>query len=284
MNDKLNPYLNTEGQVELSNSIVAFLDVLGFKELVRDAKKDGKSQQLFAKFQDALKEANFSLTDHFADDLYNLSSNSSEIKAKHKFRVFTDCILIGCPIGDSFHYGTLIKGLDAFWTVFRTLYLIQSQLVNRGFFVRGAITVGELYMDERTIYGIGLIDAYEAESKQAKYPRIILTKSAEAMFVEIDKDFQLNKYNNYLKQYLYRDSDGLLFLNYLESINISDAPFLNELDMHKKVIENKLQKYYDKPDILEKYVWAANYHNLFCNFDSNEEYRIDLVRYQMQSV
>ena len=59
---------------------------------------------------------------------------------------------------------------------------------------------------------------------------------------------------------------------------------MTELEKHKKVIENKLQEYYDKPDILEKYVWAANYHNLFCNLDSNEEYRIDLVRYQMQSV
>jgi len=39
MNDKLNPYLNTEGKGELRNSVVAFLDVLGFKELVRDAKK-----------------------------------------------------------------------------------------------------------------------------------------------------------------------------------------------------------------------------------------------------
>lgn len=284
INDKLNPYLNTEGQGELRNSVVAFLDVLGFKDLVRDAKDKGNSQQLFAEFQDALNEASFSLRDHFAEDWCELSSGEFEIKAKHKFRVFTDCILIGCPIGDSFHNGALIKGLDAFLTVFNTLYFIQSQLTNRGFFVRGAITVDELYMDERSIYGLGLIDAYEAESKLAKYPRIILTKSAEAKFMEIDNAFENQSYPNYLKKYLYKDSDGLLFINYLESINIADHPFLDELEKHKKVIEDKLQKYYDKPSILEKYVWAAKYHNLFCNLDSNDEYRIDLVRYQMQSV
>jgi len=63
MSDKLNPYLNTEGQGQLRNSVVAFLDVLGFKELVRDAKKDGKSQLLFAEFQDALNEASSWLID-----------------------------------------------------------------------------------------------------------------------------------------------------------------------------------------------------------------------------
>lgn len=283
MNDQLNPYLNTEGQGELRNSVVAFLDVLGFKELVRDAKNNGNSQQLFAEFQAALNEVSFSLKDSSAEDWYILSKGELKIKATHNFRVFTDCILIGCPIEDSFHHGALIKGLDAFYTVFNTLYFIQSQLTNRGFFTRGAITVDELYVDEKTIYGLGLIDAYEAESKLAKYPRIILTESAKTKFMEIDKTFEDLKHTNYLKKYLYKDSDGLLFINYLESINITDHPFLDVLEKHKKVIEDKLQKHYGMPDILEKYVWAAKYHNLFCNLDSKDEYKIDLVRYQMQS-
>ncbi|HEY8036875.1 MAG TPA: hypothetical protein VIF37_14940 [Methylobacter sp.] len=160
--------------------------------------------------------------------------------------------------------------------------------MSNGFFVRGAIAVDELYMDDVTIYGIGLIDAYEAESKQAKYPRIILTESAEVMFREIDKGFQTQNFDNYtshnyLSRYLNRDCDGLFFLNYLESINIADNPFLEVLEQHKTVIEDRLKKYHDESDILEKYVWAANYHNWFCNHDNNNEYRIDLTQYQMQS-
>lgn len=289
INDKLNPYVNAEGQGELHNSVVAFIDILGFKELVRDAKDKGSSQELFTEFQGAIKAAFFHLHDYVSEDFYNASGGSPEIKSSHKFRVFTDCILIGCPISDTGHPDTFIKGRDEFYTVLNTLYFLQSQLVNRGFFVRGAITVDELYMDDVTIYGIGLIDAYEAELKQAKYPRIILAKSAEAMFMEINKGFQAQKRDNYtshnyLSRYLYRDSDGLLFLNYLESINIADEPFLNELVKHKEVIENRLREYYDKPDILEKYVWAANYHNCFCNHDNNNEHRIDLIQYQMQSI
>lgn len=292
--DKLNPYVNEEGQGELRNSVVAFIDILGFKERVRDAKNNGTSQELLAEFQDAIKVALFSLKDHFSEDFYNLSDGSSEIKDSHKFRIFSDCILIGCPISDTGHPATFIKGRHEFFTVLHTLYLLQTQLVNRGFFVRGAIAADELYMDDVTIYGIGLIDAYEAELKQAKYPRIILTESAEAMFREIDKGFQSQNHNNYLShnylshnylsRYLNRDCDGLFFLNYLESINIADYPFLEELETHKKVIEDRLQKYHDKPNILEIYVWAANYHNWFCDHDNKNEYRIDISQYQMQSI
>jgi hypothetical protein len=279
MNDMLNPYLNTESQGELCNSVVAYIDILGFKDCVRKASKDGLSQQLFTEFQEALKSASFFLKDHFAEDCYSFSNGKSEIKSRHQFRIFSDCILIGCPISDSFHHGTLIRGLDAFHTTLFVLHVIQSELINRGFFVRGAITVDELYMDGMSIYGIGLIDAYEAESKQAKYPRIILTKKAETMFFGIDKNFQCNSYKNYLKQYLYRDSDGLIFLNYLQYINFQDEPYLDVLEKHKEVIENKLKEYVDNTHILEKYVWAANYHNLFCMYDNNGGYRIDIMKY-----
>ena len=284
MNDKLNPYINAEGQGELRDSVVAFVDVLGFKELVRDAKAKNNSQEFFTEFQNMILMAIFSLKDIFAEDCNEISDGTSGIKSTYKFRIFSDCILIGCPIREAGNTYTFIKGRNEFETVIDRLYFLQSALISHGFFVRGAISVGELYMDDTTIYGIGLIDAYEGELKQAKYPRIILTKSAKDMFMEINKAFQDQELPNYLSRYLYKDSDGLFFLNYLESINIPDEPFLNALKEHKEVIEKKLRKYHDSPHILEKYVWAANYHNCFCNLDNNNDYRIDLTQYQMQSI
>ncbi|HEY8036876.1 MAG TPA: hypothetical protein VIF37_14945 [Methylobacter sp.] len=127
MNDKLNPYVNEEGQGELRNSVVAFIDILGFKEHVRDAKNNGTSQELLAKFQDAIKTALFYLKDHFSEDFYNLSNGSSNIKDSHKFRVFTDCILIGCPIRDTGHPITFIKGSYEFFTVLHILFMYFSR-------------------------------------------------------------------------------------------------------------------------------------------------------------
>ena len=284
LNDKINPYIDAEGKYELSNSVIAFIDIIGFKERVRAAKINGKSEQLFTEFQNVLKDVDDLLQDIFAKYCYELTNGESEIKSRYKFRIFTDCIVIACPIRDSYHHDTLIKGLDGFSEILETASVIQCELICRGFFVRGAITVDELYMDEMTIYGVGLIDAYEAESKHAKYPRIILTEAAQAMFKEINNLFQVNDYKNYLNKHLYIDSDGVYFLNYLQYINMPDEPFLGVLEKHKELIEKKLFEYVGKPNILEKYVWGAIYHNLFCHLDANDEYRIDLAQYQMRSL
>lgn len=284
MSDKLNPYINEEGQGELRDSVVAFIDILGFRARVRDEESKGNSQRFFSEFQEMILAAFSTLDSSFAKDCYEISGGLFDIKNNYKFRIFTDCILIGSPIRKTRRPGVSIEGLDEFDTVLRMLHFLQSQLVNHGFFIRGAIAVGEFYIDDVTIYGLAGIDAYEAESEQAKYPRIILTKAAEDMFMEINDGFQNQRYPNYVTRYMFKDNDGLFFINYLESINIADEPFLDVLEEHKKVIEDRLQKYHDKPDILEKYVWAANYHNRFCNHDNKNEYRIDITQYQMQSI
>lgn len=284
INHKRNPYINAEGQREIHKSIIAFVDILGFKELVRNAKTEGKSQELFTDFHEVLSIW-FNRIENFHKEIFEMPYIGSK-KDRYKIRIFTDCVLIGCPISKSGCNYNFIEGCYEFFDILSTLYLFQSEMVNQGYFVRGAIAVDELYMDDVIIYGNGVTEAYEAESKHAKYPRIILTESAKDMFMEIDKSFTRQGHKNYLNPYLNRDSDGQLFLNYLESIKIgeSDYEFVNELEKHKQIVEGNLSRYYGNPHILEKYIWAANYHNYFCNQPPYyNDYKIDLTQYQMQS-
>ena len=51
---KMNPYINGDGQPELCQSITAFVDILGFKELVKNARKEKNSQELFMDFHRVL--------------------------------------------------------------------------------------------------------------------------------------------------------------------------------------------------------------------------------------
>jgi len=51
---------------------------------------------------------------------------------------------------------------------------IQISLGLMGFWIRGAITIGDLYHNDDAVFGPGLNRAYELESKSAVYPRIIL--------------------------------------------------------------------------------------------------------------
>jgi hypothetical protein len=283
INDKRNPYINEEGQRELHTSIIAFVDILGFKELVRNAKKDGKSQKIFTDFYQVLATW-YKRDATFSKEVFEMPPIGGK-KDKYKIRIFTDCILIGFPISKRGREYNFIEGCDEFFDILSSLYLFQTEMVNQGYFVRGAIAVDELYIDDVIIYGNGVTEAYEAESKQAKYPRIILTESAEKMFMEIDKSFVDQERNNYLNRYLNRDSDGQLFLNYLESIKIgeSDYQFVDELEKHKQMVEANLRTYLDNPNCLEKYVWAANYHNYFCGQPPYyNDHRIDLTQYSMR--
>jgi hypothetical protein len=279
INDKRNPYISAEGQRELHESIVAFVDIIGFRERVKDAKNKGKSQELFTDFHEVIST--------WFNDIENLDKRMfiEGRKDLYKIRIFTDCIVIGCPISTSGYKPIFIEGRNEFDIVLSMLNQLQMNMVNHDYFLRGAIAVDELYMDDVIIYGNGVIEAYEAESKQAKYPRIILIKSAEDKYMEIDKSFVEQKHENDLNRYLYRDSDKQLFLNYLESIKIGESnyQFVDELEKHKQMVEANLKKNYDKPHILEKYVWTANYHNYFCDQPPYyNDYRIDLTQYQMQ--
>ncbi len=314
---KRNPYINGEGEPELCQSITAFVDILGFKYLVKNARKEKNSQALFMDFHRVLSTW-FNREEDFWSCMNEMSIIGSQ-KDSFKIRIFTDCILIGCPIREKPH-PWFSEGLKELNDVLILLEMFQMEMTSNGYFVRGAITVDELYMDDKIIYGNGVIEAYEAESKKAKYPRIILTKSVEEMLTEIDKGFADQNFPNYITKFLYKDFDGLIFINYLKFINsrvsvhppclypgseailaaISadetsalpggserlhsrDVPFVNELEKHKnKIIEN-LNKHNNEPHILEKYLWTANYHNNFCEH-GYDKYSIDLAQYQMQPV
>ncbi len=55
--------------------------------------------------------------------------------------------------------------------------LIRDLLV-AGYLTRGAAVVGKLYHRDNVIFGPALIEAFNAETREAYYPRILLTQSA----------------------------------------------------------------------------------------------------------
>lgn len=242
--DKQSPYWSKEGYIEFRNSVVAYVDLLGFRKEIEQADDKNKAANLLQRLRRALDNGYV----HLRDPLLR-ERRSWEVRA------FTDNIIVSYPIHGS--------GESQMQSVLSSLGSFQLEMVRNGFFLRGGIAVGELYIDQDLIFGQSSIQAYEAERQKACYPRIVLDKSA------------LEYIEKYLAAYgrvepspeyrdLLQDADGEVFLNYLQNtLVIGQEPGL--LLEHKKMIEARLAEFAGNLRIWNKYWWASQYHNYFCD-------------------
>jgi hypothetical protein len=247
-----NPYtINTTSAV-LKHSVAAFLDILGFTSEMKASFENGTAAELLARLRAALSSAYA----EFRDDLWG---RPIQIKT-WVVKAFTDNIVIGHPV--------YLKEPDAEAELGAVLLAVreyQLTMVNAGFFVRGGISIGQLYMDDEIVFGDALIDAYTAESTLARDPRIVLAKSVQPYLEQQLKFYGIPAEAPH-NRVLLRDVDGQIFVNYLGAIFDDDLsrPRIRELENHKKAIEEKLQRHKNEPPLWSKYAWAANYHNFIC--------------------
>jgi hypothetical protein len=149
-----------------------------------------------------------------------------------------------------------------------------------GFFVRGAISVGDAYVDDVAVFGDALVEAYEGEGR-ARDPRVILTDSAVEAVKQHLTYYPDGRDAPQVSAVL-RDSDGQWFVNYLECVLLAEdehGPFYKEFGRHKLAVQAKLAEHKGSPPVWSKYAWVANYHNFFCDLhphDFAEEHRIDV--------
>lgn len=276
MTDNRNPYLDDNSNPILYPSVVAFIDVLGYEDMVLESEASGHPHDLLVHLRNTLSNATRYLDEDHGGSSLILHPRLFR-KDLYRIRIFTDNIVIGYPVRDDAE--------AELGRVFSLLAFFQLEMVMHGFFLRGAIAVGDLFMDDTVVFGNGLIEAYRGERDKARDPRIILTVSATKA-IEKHLTYYASRSHSPQARDLYIDADGQYFLNYLDIILIAEGeqgPFYEELDKHKWAVEKCLDKYRSRPAIWSKYAWAANYHNFFCDQSHffSEEHKVDLSKYQM---
>lgn len=134
----------------------------------------------------------------FLEDIQNLVLRSTEKDWEVTIRIFSDNVLVckKCKEPNALrfvcHYAARIQEL---------------MLRNNALLLRGAITKGNLYIDDKFVYGTGLVDAVKLEESVAKYPRIIIDEklkgeeyikhSKHTVLVDADKNYYINFLNYY---------------------------------------------------------------------------------------
>lgn len=218
-------------------NIIAFLDILGFKNLINTKEFNNIKEMFQAIISD--KEAGIVLFKATGGDV-SLERYNAVLEAT-KIHLMSDSIIVAAPY----------KCKEALAVVIDICCCIQESLYEFEFpiFLRGAITRGEFFLDNNVIFGKGLVDAYIAQENYAVYPRIILSAEiVDDMIVSVNDDYKG----------LPVDTDGYYYIDTLERyINCDTREELLNCERYirmKNCVQGQLKGYTDSR-IREKYIW-----------------------------
>ncbi|MGC9986314.1 MAG: hypothetical protein ABSF35_22175 [Polyangia bacterium] len=235
--------------VEYEMGVVTFIDVLGFRVLVknRPPSEIKRIQELFLWFGKPR---------HLADD--------DEFDPKHSIRVisFSDSIVRFLPA----------EALSAVFQETCNLLHAQGELVNQGVLIRGGMTCGKVLFDNEGAFGPGFIEAYDIEKDFAIYPRIAVSPGLLKAVLEGSPEFvcehEPQSEAGWIRKMLQRGDDGVWFIDYLGAFRdeLNDpATYPNYLRSHRDIIlklADQLETHGPALSSLAlKANWLARYHN-----------------------
>ncbi len=169
-------------------AVVAFVDVLGFAEMVQTDSKAPKPKFLntFLKVLD-------------------------DIRANHgdAVRMFSDSIVIEA--------GLELNGVQRVLSVARDL---QIEFLGQGVLVRGGVAFGKHYSDVNAIYSEALVNAYYIESRRARNPRIVVDPNLIDYFKH--HPGASAEQVDWIAGALCRDRDGCSFIHYIDSESLEE--------------------------------------------------------------
>ena len=227
--------------------VLTFLDILGFREIVSNRKPDE------------------------IEEILNLLAKVSGVDEKREYQhapsvlAFSDSIVRVATIGSKEKNTFSMNQL--FFELLHVLH-IQGELVFRGIFLRGAITVGDVAVSSTAVFGPAFIEAYDLESKLALYPRIIISPTAVSALEEHSsmrmKGHSIDDEKSIVREILRKGSDGIWFVDYLRAFESElDTPetYYEMLVKHRDSIKEYGANPKLAPSVLGKYAWLASYHN-----------------------
>jgi hypothetical protein len=168
--------------VLLDPRVVAFIDVLGFRELVRRMETE---PDLVERVHHALLGIRVKEDGIYADEDHKVEMTS-----------FSDCAVFSAPEGQESD-------------VLRRLTYLSRDLMSNGILSRGAVVLGKVHHRERILFGPAIVTAYEAELHVAKYPRIFVSDEVKARVQAADSPERAY----HPARALVRDVDGCWFLD-----------------------------------------------------------------------
>lgn len=159
---------------DLDYAIVAFVDILGFSEMV---KSDCENKNGNLRYFEVLRELNAKTKNIMGCGI----------------KQFSDSIIFTLPLTKE-NYEKMIKILADY----------QYELICQSIVCRGAISYGKHYEENEFMFSQALIEAYQLECTEAQYPRVVISNNLIDFYNE----------KSYPIEGAIRERDNLFFVDY----------------------------------------------------------------------
>ena len=250
-------------ELKYENRLVAFIDILGFKDIVKQSEKDPSKIQLLYSVLNYLKNwevsENWNLSKvEIEEDAQKRGVENFDITRKTNSTSFSDSIVVSVKVDNNVN--------EMASTLITNLAYIGAILIEKGILFRGGLTIGNIIHKENgTVFGQGLIEAYILESNNAKYPRIVLS---DKLLKELNYPLDTKRNRYPYHQYIDRFEDGcvgfhqMIYFQVMEnSTEMTVEKLITSLEKVRKVIVKGLDSSFEKPDVFEKYKWLQSQYN-----------------------
>ena len=252
-----------DSEIKYEKRLVAFIDILGFKEIVKQSETDIAKIELIYSALDYLK--NWEAQEKWdlrlveiEEDAQKRGVDNFDIREKTNITAFSDSIVVSVKVDDNIN--------EMASTLIINLAYIGAFLLEKGILFRGGLTVGNLiHIENGTVFGQGLIDSYKLESNSAKYPRIILS---DKLLKELNYPIETKRNRYPYHQYVDRFDDGcvgfhqMIYYQVIESwTEMTKEKLIESLGKVRKVIVGGLDTTFENPDVFEKYKWLKEQYN-----------------------
>ncbi len=222
----------SEVDVTYEKRIVAFIDILGFKDLIEGTinSDDSINNAKVKDLQDAFELVYSTIKKHLPETIDNI-----------KISTFSDCIVISFPVNQE----------DSLFYLMLPFLWIHVDLLQYNILLRGAITRGLILHTDKMVFGPAMVRAYELESRNAIAPRIIVDSivlDKQIEWLESVRDAEeIYAIKNELKSLIADGRHGILSLDKsLGSKEDENYYFIDYI--------SKSQSEFDDPEIGFKYL------------------------------
>src|SRR5690606_15048773 len=214
---------------ELKDHFCIYLDILGYSNRIENL-NDEELKTAFDNFIKCVVTEN-----NFLEEFGKI--------IPYKIKLFSDNIFIALPVTK--------ETINDFHLALKHILDYQKSLIQSNYFIRGGITKGILFFDEKIIWGKALIEAVQIE-KDAEYPFISISKDIINLFIENDL---LSDHDEFLSVPIIEIKEGKYYLDHLlTTIHRQDGKpvtYYTFVQNHQSLDKYKLAN--SKGRIFEKY-------------------------------